>query len=408
MAITKGPLNGIRVLDLSQAHAGPFGTMLLGDLGAEIIKLESPVGDLLRVGDPTVNILNYYILSLNRNKKSIVLDLESKKGKKAFYDLVKNSDVVYSNFRADVLEKQGSDFDALKKINPRIIRCNISGYGHTGPYTKYPAYDIIACGHSGILSVSGEEGRPPVIPGGIAMADMMGGIYAVLSVLASIISRSNKKKGVRAEVNLLDSMIFMQKVLFQTMFATGNPPSMQGRRHHMLPTYGLFETKDGFMTIGPSDDSLLIKLTNLDHIKKDPDLDSPLNRIINKDKFMSHFEKALKQETTNHWLKLFRDENDIASGPVLNYEEVVNDPQVIHNDMIKEMDLKGDKYKTIGSIFKMPGVIEGENESAPDLGAHTKEILQSILNYSDSDVEEILKENQVAIPRMQNRKKNKK
>ena len=213
MAITKGPLSGIRVIDMTQAHAGPFGTMLLSDLGAEIIKLEPPTGELMRFGDPNANLLNYYVVTLNRNKKSIALDIRSESGKKAFQELVKKSDVVISNFRADVPKRQGSDFETLIKINPGIIRCNISGYGETGPYTKYPAFDIIACGHSGILSISGDpETDTPVIPGGIAMADMLGGIYAVLHILAALINRDKDKKGVKADVSLLNSLILRQRV----------------------------------------------------------------------------------------------------------------------------------------------------------------------------------------------------
>ena len=409
MAITQGPLNGNRILDLTQYHAGPFGSMLLGDLGAEIIKIESPLGDPMRWGDPEVNILNYYVLALNRNKKSIALDITGKYGKKAFQKLVKKSDVVYSNFRADVPKRQGTDLDTLKKINPDIIRCNISGYGPEGPYTQYPAFDIIACGHSGILSISGEDGRPPIIPGGIAMADMMGGIYAVLSILASLIQRNKDGNAVRAEVNLLDCLLIMQKIHFQNMFATGNKPGHQGRRHHMLPTYGIFETKDGFMTIGPANDDKLIELAGIEWIKDDPDLNNTINRIVNKEKFTKHFEDALHQKTTGEWVKLFRDDNDIASGPALTYAQVVNDPQVFHNNMIKEMEHKGQKYKSVGTVFKMEGegMIEGEPETAPDLGQHTAEILKGILNYSDEQIKNILEENKAAIPRLQKQKENK-
>ncbi|MDY6934753.1 MAG: CoA transferase [Spirochaetota bacterium] len=406
MAITKGPLSGIRIIDMSQAHAGPFGTMLLGDLGAEIIKLESPIGDMLRMGDPKVTILNYYILSLNRNKKSLVLDLGSKHGKQAFYDLVKKSDVVYSNFRADVPKRQGSDFDTLEEINPNIIRCNISGYGPTGPYIGYPSYDIIACGHSGILSISGDpKVNKPVIPGGIAMADMMGGIYGVMSVLAALINRAKDKEGLRVEVNLLDSLLLMQKAIFQHYFSFNQVPSFQGRRHTMLPTYGVFETSDGYLTIGPSDESLLLRLAGLEWMLEDPKFNNTVNRILNGQEFTPLFEEAIRKKTTAEWVKIFRDENDIASGPVLNYEQVANDPQVSHNNMIKEMEIKGEKYKTIGTFFKMPGVIQGEPETAPDLGEHTEEILKNILGYSDDLIKEIKAENEAAIPRLQSRKK---
>jgi len=405
MAITKGPLNGIRVLDMTQAHAGPFGTMLLGDLGAEIIKLETPTGDLIRLGDPQTNIFNYYVLALNRNKKSISLDIRGELGKKAFYDLVKKSDVVISNFRSDVPKRQGSDFETLKKINPRVIRCNISGYGETGPYTGYPAFDIIACGHSGILSISGDSvTQTPVIPGGIALADMMGGLFGVMSVLAALLNRDKDGKGVKAEASLLNSLITMQKVIFQRYFIDGKEPSFQGARHTLLPTYGIFHTKDGFLTLAPpTGDLKLLELADLDWMLEDPKFNNIVNIAINRDEFSKHFEEALRQKTTDEWIKILRDDNDIPSGPVLNYTQVVNDPQVLHNNVIKEMEIKGQKYKTIGSVFNIHGAIEGEPETAPDLGEHTEEILKNLLGYSDDLIKEIKLETEAAIPRLKAR-----
>ncbi|MDY6933672.1 MAG: CoA transferase [Spirochaetota bacterium] len=406
MAITKGPLSGIRIIDMSHAHAGPFGTMLLSDLGAEIIKLEPPTGDLMRFGMPTieVNPLFFYILTLNRNKRSIILDITAEHGRKAFDELVKISDVVFSNFRSDVPKRQGTDYETLKKINPRIIRSNISGYGETGPYVKYPAFDIIACGHSGILSISGEPGSHPIIPGGIAMADMMGGIFAVMSVLAALVNRDREGRGAKVESSLLNSLLIMQKVIFQNYFTTGEKPGLQGRRHHMLPTYGIFETKDSFITLGPTDDSLLLKIVGLEWMLEDPKFSNMLDRLANVEEFTKHFEEALRQRTTDDWLKVIRDENNMASGPVLDYDQVANDPQVLKNEMITEIELKGKKYKTIASVFKMPGVIEGTPEPAPDHGQHTEEILKELLNYSDDMIQNIVEENKLGVWRMQERK----
>jgi len=190
MAITNGPLHDIRILDLTQGHAGPFGTMLLGDLGAEIIRIEPPTGDMTRMGETRMNTLLYYPLALGRNKKSMVLDISSDVGKKAFYDLVKISDVVVSNYRPGVSERLGVDYETLKNLNPGIIRSNISGYGETGPSSLLPSYDIIACGQSGLLSLSGEPGRSPVVPGGIALADMLGGTMSSFNVLAALVKRN--------------------------------------------------------------------------------------------------------------------------------------------------------------------------------------------------------------------------
>ncbi|MDY6934752.1 MAG: CoA transferase [Spirochaetota bacterium] len=408
MPITKGPLNGIRVLDLTQAHAGPFGTMLLGDLGAEIIKLEPPPGELMRMGNPEVTISHYYMIGLNRNKKGLALNLKGELGKKTFYELVKESDIVFSNYRADVPKRQGTDFETLSKINPRIIRCNISGYGDTGPYIGYPAYDIIACGHSGILSVSGEPGEGPLIPGGIALADMMGGICGTLSILAALVKRNNDGKGMELNVNLLDGLLVMQQVMFQNYFLMGNEPGFQGRRHTVGAGYGIYNTKDGYITLASLDQDKVLKLIGLEWVIEDPRFKNIIDRLTNKDELDKCFEDALIKKTTDEWLKILRDENDIACGPVLNFEQILKDPQVMENEMIIEMELKGEKYKTIGSLFRFfnkagESLIAGDPEPPPDLNEHIDEILKNVLDYSAEQINEVKAENEATMSKIKER-----
>jgi crotonobetainyl-CoA:carnitine CoA-transferase CaiB-like acyl-CoA transferase len=401
----EGPLSGIRVLDCTQAHAGPFGTLLLGDLGAEIIKIEPPTGDMLRLGQKEVSPLLYYIVGLSRNKKSLVLDLSGPKGKQAFYDLVKISDVVISNNRPDVPLRQGTDYETLEKINPGIIRVNISGYGETGPYSNFPSYDIIACGHSGILSISGEPGRPPVTPGGIALADMLGGFMAAFQTLAALVGRGRDGRGAKLSPNLLDSLLLFQQVMFQSYFVSGNPPGPQGNRHLVATPYGVYQTADGYITIGPTDADKVASLVGLGWMASDERFNSAMNRMLNRSEFEKHLEEALLKKTSAQWLKILRDENDIACGPILNYEQVINDPQVQENAMITQMEAGGQTVKTIGSVFKMPGKITGEPEPPPDLGQHTRQILESLLNYDDAAINEVLAENEAAVPRLKGRLK---
>jgi formyl-CoA transferase/CoA:oxalate CoA-transferase len=405
MALTKGPLSGVRILDLTQAHAGPFGVMLLGDLGAEIIKVEPAVGDQLRFGEEKLSLSLYYTVALNRNKKSMVLDLMAEHGKKAFYDLVRISDVVISNNRAGVPKRQGTDFETLKKINPRIIRCNLSGYGETGPCSNFPSYDIIACGHSGILSLSGEPGRIPVIPGGVALADMAGGTFAAFSVLAALMKRTRDGKGMNVETNLLDCLLLLQQTMFQNYFLTGKVPGLQGSRHFMVSPYGIYDTKEGFLVIGAGDPNKVLKLVGLEWMLSDERFKDPTSRLSNLKEFSEFFEEKLLKKTADEWMKLLRDENDIACGPVKNYDQVVNDPQVLHNNMIWEMELHGERYKTIGSIFKFPGEIEGTPEPPPDLSEHTEEILRNLLCYSDMQIKEILSENEATLERLKKKMK---
>jgi len=399
MAITKGPLHGIRVLDLTQAHAGPFGTLLLGDLGAEIIKLEPPKGEMMRGGEKKMNTKHSYLIGLNRNKKGLVLDLKNKFGKQAFYDLVKKSDIVYSNYRADVPKRIGIDFKTLEKINPRIICCNISGYGETGPYTGYPSYDIIACGHSGILSISGESERAPLIPGGIALADMMGGIFGTMSVLAAMVNRDKTGKGLKVEINLLDGLLVMQQVMLQQYLLSGIAPPMQGRKHSISPGYGIFDTKDGYITIAALDHKKVLTVMGIGDVLEDPKFNNPINLLVNKDALNEIFAETYLTKTTDEWIKLLRDENDIACGPVLNYDDILQDPQVLFNKMVIEMDLRGEKYKTIGSVFKLydeqsESLVQGQPEAPADLGQHTAKILKEILNYSDDQIEAVKEENE--------------
>ena len=403
MAITKGPLSGIRIIDLTQALAGPTGTMLLGDLGAEIIKIEPPIGDMLRMGETEVAPEAYYFTSISRNKNSLVLDLQAESGLEAFYDLVKVSDVVVSNYRAGVMKRQKTDFETLKKINPGIIRCNLSGYGETGPYANYPSYDIIACGQSGILGLSGEPGRAPVIPGGVPLADISGGFLSAFMVLAALFRREKTGKGIKLDPTLLDALLLYQQVFIQNFLITGEEPGLQGNRHKIAYPYGVYATKDGFMTIGPADTLSIIKLAGLEWTLSNEKFKDSEVRLKNRKEFENYFEQALLTKTTDQWVELMRDKNDIACGHVRTYADLTKDPQIIHNNMICEMNVNGKKYRTLKSIFRLPGEIEGTPEAPPNLGEHTTKILKDCLGYSDDKIDKILTDNQNAMSRFESR-----
>jgi len=246
-----GPLAGIRVLDFSRAISGPYGSMILGDLGAEIIKIETPEGDFSRVSaGPTHKGENFYYLAFNRNKKDIVLDLLTESGKKAFYDLVKVSDIVWNNFRAGSMERLGADYETLRKINPRIIYCSITGYGPSGPAKDRPAFDISILAASGILSVTGEPDGRPVRPG-IPIADESGGLFAIIGVLAALAERQRTGKGQRIDISLMDACVSLLCYPLSYYFTTGIIPKPLGNSSHLiLVPYGVYKTKKGYIALG--------------------------------------------------------------------------------------------------------------------------------------------------------------
>ena len=384
MAIT-GPLSGVRVLDLSQAHAGPYGTQLLGDMGAEIIKIEPANGEVMRFMWPSHEGMSYYILALNRNKKAIVLDLKSESGKQALHDLIKVSDVIIDNREIGVMEKLGADYETAKKLNPRIISCSITGYGPTGPYAHLPSYDIIPLGMSGIVSLTGEPDRMPVRPG-IALADLSGGFFGAMGVVNALYGRERTGEGCKVEVNLLDSCMSLMSSIFQDHFISGKVPGPQGSRHTLVPLLGIYPTQDGYITIGPSWPRIA-KVLDVEWMITDPRFAGGIMMRAEHRKDMEDIlEEALKKHTTEDWLEVMRVEG-IAAGPVYSVDQVLEDPQIIHNQIVQEVEHpKYGKVRVIGSPIKMPGVIEGENTAPPTLGEHTDEVLKDLLGYSEEQI----------------------
>jgi Predicted acyl-CoA transferases/carnitine dehydratase len=275
----KGPLTGVRVLDLTVAHAGPFGTKLLGDLGAEILKIEPPnYGEMVRhlgpfAGDPDIG-MGAYMVAMGRNKKSVTLDLYTKSGREAFHDLVKVSDVICDNQRPDGMKRIGADYDTVRKINPRIISCSIFGYGTSGPYLGRPSYDDIAEGISGMTSLCGEkDGRPIRSP--VAIADISSGIFSVVGIITALYEREHTGKGRRVEVNLLDSCMSLMDTHYAIYYLTGKVPGPQGSKHPTTPMLGAFKTKDGYMMLGPSWPRIC-RAINLEELIDDPKFNTRL------------------------------------------------------------------------------------------------------------------------------------
>lgn len=388
-----GPLSGYRVTDLSRAIAGPYGSMLLGDLGAEIIKIEAPVGVThARPPGPNHKGESFHYLAFNRNKKSLTLDLGTPSGKEVFYDLVRISDVVWDNFRPGVLERLGADYETIKKVNPRIISCSISGYGSTGPYVDRPALDVVAQGIAGTLSTTGEPGGRPTRPG-FPAADVLGGLFAALSAVSALADRERTGEGQRIDVALLDSMISVMAYDICYHFLSGIVPGQTGSGHRGLLPYGVYKCKEGYVVIAGSWPKVA-RLIGADSMIDDPRFKEIEDRLKNREEFVQLLEEYLAKETADYWAELFHKEQ-IIGGPVNTLDKTVADPQVQARNMILTLPhFLGGEVKLAGNPAKMAGIEDDKYTAPPVIGQHNDEILKGLLKYSDEKIRKIREEEQ--------------
>ena len=387
----QGLLSGIRILDLTRMLAGPYGTMLLGDLGANIIKLEDFAGDYTRA-------LDAYYLSVNRSKRSVVLDIKSPEGKQVFYELVKVSDVVIDNMRPKALRKLQFDYDDLKVHNPGIISCSLSGYGHTGPYQDRPAFDLSIQAISGGMSLTGEEGAPPVKMG-IPIADIAGGMFAAFAVVSALVHRNTTGEGRKLDVSLLDSQISMASYLAAYYLIDGTVAGPQGSRHESIVPYEAFRTKDRWIVVAcvtPKFWEALCRALNIEELISDERFIDSANRLENRDTLVSLIQAAFKKKTADEWLLLL-DEAGVPCAPVNTIDRALNDPQVTDRNMILEFDHpRLDRIRVAGNPVKTPGP-EPPMRRPPELGEHTGEVLKEFLGYSDNRLEELEKQQLIAL-----------
>lgn len=377
-----GPLSGYRILDLSRAIAGPYGAMILGDLGAEVIKIEPPGGELSRLfPGPSHEGESFYYLAFNRNKKAITLDLGTDTGREAFYDLVAISDVVWDNFRHGVMERLGADYQTISKINPKIISCSISGYGTTGPYVNRPSVDVVVQGIAGTLSTTGEPGGRPLKPG-FPAADILGGLFGVIAVIAALAQRERTGEGKRIDVELLGSMMSAMAYEFSYYLCSGIVPGPMGSGHLALLPYGVYKCKEGYITLGPTWPRLA-KVIGADWMIDDPRFIKGAERLKHREEFNQAIEEHLAKAPAEDWLELFHVE-DIIAGPIHTIEKTVADPQVKARNMILNLPHPlGGEVKLVGNPIKMEGIKENEYSAPPTQGQHNDEILKGLLNYSD-------------------------
>lgn len=386
-----GMLSGVTILELGQVIAGNFGGVILADLGAEVIKVEPKTGDTAR--NATIAPLHdesAIHLFMNRGKKSIVLDLKSERGLEIFYELVSQADVVIDNFRPGVMARLGIDHDTLKQSNPDIITVSVTGFGETGPARDKSAFDLVVQAYSGHVDITGPpDGDPARV--GIPIADISGGIYACISVLAALVGRSLHGNGQHADVAMLDSLVSMLSYDAVDHLNSGRKLTRLGTAHaHMVP-WQAFQTSDGYVVVAARDEKFwrnLCDAVERPDLKDDPRTVDNTARVENRDWLVGLLSEIFLTRNNADWLATL-DGHDIPNAPVNDIEAVFTDPQVLDRGMVKTYD-----HPTLGDIRYPPSPVkfsdwESPNESAPMLGQHTVEVLGERLRMEESEVSEL-------------------
>ena len=392
------PLKGIRVLDLSRVLAGPYCSMTLSDLGAEVIKVEIPGrGDDTRAFPPFLNGESSYYLSLNRGKKSLTLNLKNEKGVEVLHRLVKKCDVVLENFRPGVTKRLGVDYDVLKEIKEDLIYCSISSYGQTGPYATRPGYDLIIQGMSGLMGITGENDRPPVRVG-VAVTDLNAGMYAVIAILSALRVRDQLGIGQYLDVSMMDAAVSWMTYMAGSYFANGEVPPRMGGAHPSIVPYQTFEAGDGkFLLVAGGNDRLfkiLCEVMDMEHLVVDPMYVSNTVRVENREILVPIIQEKLLTKPRDAWLTKLM-ESGFPCAPVNAMDEVFSDPQLLHRNMLVTMDHpKIGEIKQIGVPLKFSDTPLKLELPPPMLGQHTDEVLVQLCGYSLDEVA-ALKENDV-------------
>lgn len=386
------PLSNVRILDLTLIMAGPYCTLILGDLGAEVIKIEKPgVGEGARGMPPHFfEGESAYFIAMNRNKKSMTLDLKSEKGKEIFYELTKRSDVVIDNFRPGVVKSLGVDFDTLKKINPRIICCSISGYGETGPFKDRPAFDLVIQARGGIMSYTGEPGQMPVRMGA-PMGDLTGGLFAAQGILAALFQREKTGRGQKIDISLLDCQTSLLTYRAQYYFVGNEIAQPVGSGHVSAHPIRAFRTKTFDIVIDANTENIFAELCEAlgnPDMCKNPKFDSRKSRLKHKDELYAILEKVFLEKTGEEWLAFL--EKRIPVAPINSIDQALSDPQTLSRNMVVEVEYENNKkLKIVGNPIKMSEVEQEVFNRPPRLGEHTEEILTKLLNYSPEKIEEV-------------------
>ena len=401
-------LDGLRVIDLTANIAGPYGSLLLADLGAEVIKIEPPGdGDPTRTmqrGDPTYHHqgMSSYFINLGRNKKSVVLDLHSEKGKEVFYDLVRVADVVLDNFRPGVMERLGGDYLTLREINPRIIACSITGYGLTGPARDRPAFDACIQAYAGVMSITGSPGGIPMRPG-IPYADLSSGALGAMGVLAAVVARERTGLGQQVDLSMLDVQLSMMSYMATMYLMSGVPTPRLGNEHFAHVPYNAYETQDIpiFLAILPAEHwaKLLDTLEGLDlgddfaadlkRLRGEQYTDRP-GRLEDRQLINDILARILRTRPCEEWVGHLL-AHGVPCAPVNTMDRALNDPQAAARNMVVEVEHPlGGTFRVPGNPIKLSATGDDVYAGPPLLGQHTVEVLRELLKYDDAKIKDLL------------------
>jgi len=386
-------LEGVRVLDLSRIIAGPFCSQILGDMGAEIIKIEQPgVGDDSRTwGPPFKRGESVYFFSINRNKKSVTVDMKHPRGKTIIRELARRSDVLLENFKPGTLAKLGLDWEDLRGDNPRLIFCSISGFGRTGPSAERGGYDVIVQAVGGLMSITGNPDGPPVKVG-VAMTDICTALYAHGAILAALYARDRTGEGQRIDLSLLETQIAALINIASSYLNAGEVPGKWGTAHVNIVPYQAFKMQDGYMVIGAANDRLWVKLCEvigLPEVGRNPKYAANAQRVEHREEIIHLLENRLITKTRREWEAILAPLG-IPCGPINQMDEVFSDEHVRHLQLVLES-----RHPQVGMIRMVRNPVTFSRtpvdlrQAPPKLGEHTEEVLRGILGYSAVELEDL-------------------
>jgi crotonobetainyl-CoA:carnitine CoA-transferase CaiB-like acyl-CoA transferase len=388
-AIWAGPLQGIRVIDLTRVLAGPFATQSLGDLGAEVLKIEPPGGgDETRRFPPFLKGEGHYFLGVNRNKKSLVVDLQQEAGKEILRKLVATADILVENYRPGVMDRLGLGYAALAEINPRLIYCAISGFGLTGPLRDKPSFDIVTQALSGALSINGERGHMP-IKLAIPLGDMVGGVFGPMAILAALHERNSTGKGRLIDISLHDGLIGMLGYFAQLAFVTGEDPPTMGSSHPNIVPYGSFPAADGSIIIAVLSESFWGKLCEAlerPDLAADPRFATPTLRRERRDEVDQIISDVTRTRTVADWEKRLT-AADVPHAPVLGVTAALAHPHALAREMVVTAEHATiGPVKVVGRPIKFPRAAQPPVTAPPTLGQHTEAVLREQLGYGEAEI----------------------